>query len=51
MRTRSRRMAFCGILVSLAAVLLILSTPSAVLCSPILAMVVLLPVRLVKYLR
>ena len=44
MRTRSRRMAFCGILVSLAAVLLILSTPSAVLCSPILAMVVLLPV-------
>ena len=40
MRTRSRRMAFCGVLVSLAAVLLILSTPS------ILAMVVLLPVRL-----
>ena len=46
MRTQSRRMAFCGVLVSLAAVLLILSTPSAVLCSPILAIVVLLPVRL-----
>ncbi len=47
MRERSRALAFCGVLCALAVTVLLLCglIPAAVYCCPILAMVVLLPVR------